>query len=89
MICTGRFVCSEVANEQYMGLFLMGKQGNIDLVAGQDTTMLALCVGKYSNPTFVVVPPFGGCEQIPENQFTTNLGLLYMPDCIQLTGGMS
>jgi hypothetical protein len=49
-----------------MGLFLMGTQGNIDLVAGQDTTMLALCVGKYSNPTFVVVPPFGGCEQIPE-----------------------
>jgi len=46
VICTGLFVCSGTAQERYKGLFLMGTQGDIDLVAGQDTTMPALCVGK-------------------------------------------
>jgi hypothetical protein len=50
--------------------------------------MSAEAAAYYSNPTLVVVPPLGGCEQIPENQFTTNVGLLYRKRLIRLKPGL-
>jgi hypothetical protein len=73
-------VCHQNSNELKLTQRAQGRH-----IPVQNLCVLGVLCG-YSNPEFVVVPPSGGWERVPKNQFTTTLGLLYDNKSVSIGG---